>query len=399
MKTTELASGGVIGSKISEAIKAVSGRDSQEAKKPETRPAGKKPIINLETLGLIVQVVAQAAAGLSVDHIVKIINEVVDAVYYFCLNTALPTIESFHNDAERHGPAVLLNKVRRDAVRQCEDMMRALRDYSLENHERLLAEVEEFPHKSAMVAGFCERVAHAVALAEFVFQILSAKSRQEMEKVFAEGIDGVKKKAVDRVAIDPKKDQLMAWKIAYGLTPNAFEGIRALAEEQIFEAVRQRCDELTSAMNTQEEVLPSEDEVLYVSPEELFFGDDEKTFDQRTKLRWSYGGKENELEIVRQKHHLYLVGAEGDGVQRELRAMEEKTNAGDCPFILLSDLLNEEGLIRGKKVTEEGKTFYDLAGIKIPQMAFKMVLFILTGLHSCCPDKVAEFREVAEQPA
>lgn len=395
MSKKELAGGGV-GENFAVALKEIAGE--KEIATPETPAAKESSFISIETLGLIVQAVAQAAAGLSVDQIVEIIDKMVKAVYDFCLNTALPTIESFHRDAERHGRAVLLNKVRRNAVRQCEAMMRTLREYSPENHEQLLVEIEKFPHKRAMIANFCERVAHAVALAEMVFQILSAKSRKEMEKVLAEGADGLKKKAIDRVAIDPKKDQLMAWGIAYGLTPNSFEGIRALAEEQIFEAIRQRCDELTLATNSQEEALP-EDEVSYISPEELFFGDDEKTFDQRTKLGWTYGDSENELEIVRQNNYLYLVGAKGGSVERELRVMTENLDEGDCPFILLSDLLNEEGLIRGKKVTEEGKSVYDLAGIRIPRMAFKMTLFVLTGLHFCCPDKVAEFREAVEQTA
>lgn len=396
MKTNQLAGGGV-GENFAVALKAIAGE--KEISTPETPAVTQKSsFISIEALGLIVQVVAQATAGLSVDHIADIVGNMVNAVYDFCLNTALPTIESYHKDAERHGRAVLLDENRRNVVRRCEDMIRDLEKYCLDNHEQLLEEAEEFPHKRVMIEAFLERVLHAVALAKFVFGILSAKSRQEMEGLFASGTDGLKKKAIYPVAIDPKKDQLMAWNIAYGLTPNAFEGIRVLAEEQIFEAVRRRCDELTSMMNTQEEVL-LEDEVFYVSPEELFFGDDEKTFDQRTKLGWTYGDSENELEIVRQNNYLYLVGAKGVSVERELRVMTENLDEGDCPFILLSDLLNEEGLIRGKKVTEEGKSVYDFAGIRIPRMAFKMTLFILTGLHSCCPDKVAEFKEAVEQTA
>lgn len=324
------------------------------------------------------------------DHV----NDLANLADEFISHTAMPSIHEFGRD-----PSM------RDQIAQYEADVNDLVQFCPNNDPDKVLQAETwFEGMDAL----CLRVSNRAQLAELVFSILYAGSKDEVEDLLAKAQyteltdekdeNGRRKTRHEKVfkgAANTQRADTWAFGRGYDLTTGAFGYYRDFAKEKLATAMSTRSIELAKAYKTEIEQRKKEifaGDASRVSPEDLFFGEDRKSMNGKSAvIAWKHDGFENaitlQLDEGRDGERLYLLNALGKAPQEALARMRE--SYGSKPFVLLSDILTRDGQMLCPENWVNGRPRYSLNGFIEDQVKLQMTCWVRTAAGHACPSRVS----------
>ncbi len=339
---------------------------------------------------------ASGTSGImTATELAKYINEIAETAFDFVFNTALLFFKKVRLDVEEFGEDILLDPSIKETMKKYKSYVSDLELFCPDNDpdEKLQLEAIDETRKE-FIDALCLRVKHMARIAKLTFELRHAEDKDEMIKMIdrAKGIDNSKV----FVKGGGKNNSLIGVNGRYfNLVPGAFghfQPIQKFAQTKLFEAVRDRREELETT--TEKETKLQEQEVsvtpsslpalpvVEVSPEELLFCDPTEVSEKTAVLKWKFNGNENTLKIRRVGERLYIVGAGGDAIVRDLKELCNEMEM-DEPFVILEHILTKDG---ENLCLEDSERKYKFNGLI--KKGFKMTLRIRTVAGHYIPHRL-----------
>lgn len=331
-------------------------------------------------------------------ELAEYVNDTADKAYGWVLDIARPFLRRLDQDIQDIGLAVLedvcedseeaeSNAQRREHY---EERIATLLSFSPENDKDVREELEILPERKKFFDKMFLRINDITQLALLTDDLQHAENKGCLEFLLKSAKYGVGKEAreifveVKTTAKPTANGRIRAFGKSYELTDGVFGYFHDSACEKLALAISTRSRELTTIHRAEAERQKQEVSVKTetdVSPDELLFGAEvnEKT----ALLLWNHIGHQNAIRIRLSGNRLYIVSAIGSPSEALEKAQEEI----DEPFVLLDNIISEDGehLCLGK--IENGKLRYDFGGF-IKREIFPLACWIRSAAGMCLPNRL-----------